>query len=113
MRLSRFVSLFLCLAVAVPSLAWWETGHRAVARIAAAYLNPKTRTRVAQILGVKDTPDSVANALAAASTWADETKGQTKTGEWHYIDLALQDSRKDIKKRCPEQNCLPARIEIF
>ena len=113
MRLSRFVSLFLCLAVAVPSFAWWETGHRTVARIAAAYLKPKTRTRVAQILGVKDTPDSVANALAVASTWADDTKGQTKTGEWHYIDLALQDSKRDIKKRCPDQNCLPARIEIF
>src|SRR6185437_9726069 len=113
MRFHRAFSLLLCLLVALPSFGWWETGHRTVARIAAAYLNPKTRTRVAQILGVKDTPESVANAMAVASTWPDESKGQTKTGEWHYIDLALQDSRKDIKKRCPDNNCLPARIEIF
>ena len=113
MRCRRPLSLLVCLLVALPSFGWWETGHRTVARIAAAYLNPKTRTRVAQILGVRDTPESVANAMAVASTWPDETKGQTKTGEWHYIDLALQDSRKDIKKRCPDNNCLPARIEIF
>jgi hypothetical protein len=113
MHFRRFYSLALCLLIALPSFAWWDTGHRTVARIAAAYLNPETRTRVAQILGVRDTPESVANAMAAASTWADETKGSTKTGEWHYIDLALQDSKKDIGKRCPENNCLPARIEIF
>ncbi|MFZ0588886.1 MAG: S1/P1 nuclease [Bryobacteraceae bacterium] len=113
MNLKPAVPLALCYLLAVPSFSWWETGHRAVARIAASYLNPKTRTRVAQILGVKDTPQSVANAMAQASTWADETKEQTKTGEWHYIDLALQDSEKDIPKRCPEENCVTARIEIF
>lgn len=113
MRFRRSLSLLVCLLVALPLFAWWETGHRTVARIAAAYLNPKTRTRVAQILGVRDTPESVANAMVAAATWPDETKEQYKTGEWHYIDLALQDSRKDIKKRCPNDNCLPARIEIF
>jgi hypothetical protein len=106
--------LLACLALgSVPLFGWWETGHRTVARIAAAYLKPHARARVAQILGVKDTPDSVANAMATASTWPDETKAQTKTGEWHYIDLALQDSKKDINKRCPEGNCLPARIEMF
>ena len=113
MRSRLLLSLLICLLIALPSFGWWETGHRTVARIAAAYLNPKTRTRVAQILGVRDTPESVSNAMAVASTWPDETKGRTKTGEWHYLDLPLQDSRKDIKQRCPDKNCLPARIEIF
>jgi hypothetical protein len=114
MHRTRPLSLFLCLALAAPSFAWWETGHRTVARIAAAYLKPETRTRVAQILGVKDTPQSVANAMAAASIWPDETKVQTKTGKWHYIDLALQDSKKDWKKRCPEgEDCVTVRIDIF
>lgn len=108
-----FVSLILCLSTTWPSFGWWETGHRTVARIAAAYLDPETRTRVAQILGVKDTPQSVANAMAVASTWPDETKGRTRTGDWHYIDVALQDSKKDLKKRCPHDNCVTARIEIF
>jgi hypothetical protein len=113
MHRSLPISLILCLGLALPSLAWWETGHRTIARIAAAYLKPETRTRVAQILGVKDTPASVANAMAAASTWPDETKEQTKTGEWHYIDLALRDSKKDLEKRCPGNNCITARIAIF
>lgn len=113
MPFRRSFSLLLCLFIALPSFGWWETGHRTVARIAAAYLKPETRTRIAQILGVKDTPESVANAMVAASTWPDETKAQTKTGEWHYIDLALQDSKKDIKRRCADENCVTARIEMF
>ncbi len=113
MNLRSFLSLILCYLLALPSFGWWETGHRTVARVAAAYLRPATRTRVAQILGVRDTPEEVANAMAAASIWPDETKEQTKTGEWHYIDLALQDSKKDIPKRCPENNCVTARIDLF
>src|SRR5689334_13042244 len=113
MNAPRPLSLIICLSVCLPLAAWWETGHRTVARIAAAYLKPATRTRVAQILGVRDTPVSVANAMAAASTWPDETKEETKTGEWHYIDLALQDSKKDFKERCASDNCITARIEIF
>ena len=62
---------------------------------------------------MSDTPEALSNALAQASTWADETKGETRTGEWHYIDLTLQDSRSDIPKRCPDANCAPARIGIF
>jgi hypothetical protein len=113
MHFRRVLSLILCYLFTFPMFGWWETGHRVVARIAAAYLKPATRTRVAQILGVRDTPDSVANAMAAASVWPDEVKEQAKAGEWHYIDLALQDSKKDIEKRCPENNCITARIEIF
>jgi hypothetical protein len=64
-------------------------------------------------LNVADTPEALSDALAKASTWADETKGETKTGEWHYIDLTLQDTRSDIPKRCPNGNCAPARIAIF
>jgi hypothetical protein len=55
----------------------------------------------------------VTDALAVASTWADETKAQTQTGDWHYIDLTLEDTRGDIATRCPHENCAPARIHIF
>jgi hypothetical protein len=113
MNLRSFLTIGLCCALAVPSYGWWETGHRTVARIAAAHLNPEARKRVAQILGVRDTPEEVTAAMVAASTWPDETKEQTKTGEWHYIDLALQDSRKDIAKRCPDNNCITGRIDLF
>ena len=98
---------------ATPSFCWWQTGHRTVARIAAFHLTPEARTRIARILNVPDTSDAVADALALASTWADETKTQTKTGEWHYIDLALQDEKSDIPERCKDNNCVTARIRLF
>ncbi len=84
-----------------------------VARIAAAHLTPAARAKVAQILGVENTSEAVADALARASTWADETKNDTKTGEWHYIDLTLQDQESDIPLRCKDDNCAPARIRLF
>ena len=105
--------LISCGLIVYPAFPWWETGHRTVARIAAAHLTPVARTRLARILNVADTPEAVADGLAVASTWADDTKAETKTGEWHYIDLTLQDHKSDIGKRCEDDNCAPARIRIF
>ncbi len=109
--LTRFVTG--CLLLSFPALPWWETGHQAVARIAATHLTPAARTRIARILDVPDTPEAVADGLAKASTWADETRSETKTAEWHYIDLALQDTRAEIPARCKKDNCVTARIRIF
>lgn len=107
-------ALLVCsLAWPLPLAAWWETGHQTVARIAAAHLTAAARTRVARILDVADNPDAVADALARASTWADETKNETHTGEWHYIDLAIQDHKSDMAARCPQDDCAPARIRSF
>jgi S1/P1 Nuclease len=98
---------------AVPASCWWETGHRVTARLAASHLTPAARTRVARILKVEDTPEAVADGLAAASTWADETKAETKTAMWHYIDLALQDEKSDIPARCRNGDCITGRIHLF
>ncbi len=108
----KFV-LTCCVLVPFPLSAWWETGHQTIARIAAAHLTPVARARVAHLLDVPDTPEAVADALAKAATWADETKNQTRTGPWHYIDLALQDTRSDMSLRCKDDNCAPARIRLF
>jgi hypothetical protein len=111
----RVISLLLsyCLISPFPAYPWWESGHQAIARLAANHLTPQARGRIAEILGVENTPEIVAEALAAASTWADETKAETKTGNWHFIDLALQDQKSDIPARCPGDNCAPARIRLF
>ena len=112
-KLRSLLALVMAAFLSLPSFGWWETGHRTVARIAAAHLTPAARTRVAQIFEVADTPEAVADAMALASTWPDETKKQTKTDAWHYVDLTLQDKKKDLPKRCPEQNCITDRIELF
>jgi hypothetical protein len=108
--LGLLVTLFLC---GSPAFCWWETGHRTVARIAAARLTPAARTRVARILGITDDPAAIADALAEASIWPDQTKKETKTSAWHFIDLTIQDRKTDIPARCPKDDCLPARIRIF
>lgn len=97
----------------IPAYGWWETGHQVVARLAAARLTPAARTRLARILDVPDSPEAIADALAHLSTWADETRKETGTGAWHYVDLSLQDTKAAIPLRCPEQNCAPARIRLF
>ncbi len=102
-----------CLIAPLPVFSWWEAGHQVVARIAVDHLTPAARTRIARILNVTDSPEAVSDALARASTWADETKNDTGTGAWHYIDLTLQDKKSDIPARCKDDNCAPARIRLF
>ena len=113
MRRLLSLCLTICIVIPSPAYSWWEIGHQTVARIAVTQLTPAARTRLARILNVEDNPEAISDAMAKASTWADETKAETKTGEWHYIDLTLQDQRSDIPKRCPNENCAPASIAIF
>ena len=110
----------LCLVCAcfllfpAPAQGWWENGHRTVARIAAARLTAAAQTRLSKLLDVPDTPDDVAEALARASTWADEIKkDRPETVAWHYIDLTIQDKKAAFAERCPDDNCLTARIRLF
>jgi hypothetical protein len=111
---SLFSSAILFLLLNFPASAWWEEGHRTTARLAAYYLTPAARTRIAAILGVPDTPDAVADGLAVASTWADEIKkDRPDTFAWHFIDITIQDQKDQIPARCPDQNCVTARIDQF
>jgi len=111
----RFFSILLSCSLLSPfsAFGWWETGHQVIARIAAAHLTPAARTRIARILDVPDTSEAIADALARAATWADETKNDNHTGAWHYIDLTRQDHKSDIPERCENDNCAPARIRLF
>jgi len=106
--------LFLSwLVVPFPAQCWWEQGHQVVARIAVRHLTPAAQLRISGILDVTNTPEAVADALAAASIWADQVKADTGTGNWHYIDLTLQDGRENIPQRCENDDCVTARIRLF
>src|SRR5947209_1553695 len=114
MRSSCCTLLLLCsLLLPSPASAWWETGHRTVARIAATHLTPAARIRIARILNVPDETAAIADALVLGSTWADEIKKDTHTDDWHFIDITLQDSRSDNQKRCKDENCVLAQIRLF
>jgi hypothetical protein len=110
-RVSRFV-IVCSLLWTCPAFGWWETGHRTVARIAAARLTAAARIRIAHILNVPDNLDSIADALAVGSTWADEIKKESQTDTWHFIDITLQDARPDMGKRCKD-DCVVAKIRSF
>ncbi len=95
--------------LAGPACPWGREGHRLVARIAAQGLTAAARQQVAILLGVE--PNRVSDAMADASTWPDEiNKRETKTGEWHYIDIELIDSRNDFAKRCPTGDCITVKL---
>jgi hypothetical protein len=110
--LRRFIAIG-CIFCTYPAFGWWETGHRTVARIAAAHLTPAARIRIARILNVPNDSGSIADALALGSTWADEIKKDTHTDNWHYIDLTLQDRREEMAKRCKDEDCVVARVRLF
>jgi S1/P1 Nuclease len=109
----RCRSLFTILLISVPAQCWWEEGHQVVARIAVRHLSDAASLRISQILDVENTPEAVADAMATASIWADQVKADTGTGNWHFIDLTLQDSRANISDRCPNDNCVTARVRLF
>lgn len=83
----KFISKFLFLIILFFNLpsqsrAWGLLGHRIVGEIATAYLTPKARKAIQEILGTE--------SIAIASTWADFIKSDTSfkyLNSWHYINF--------------------------
>jgi hypothetical protein len=89
-------------------------GHEIVAVIAADNLKPAAKAHVASILGVSDDTASIAKAMEAASIRPDtEFRADRETPPWHYIDLCLQDTPRDLPARCPNGNCVTAKIDEY
>lgn len=85
--------------------AWGSEGHRIIADIACAHLDPITQMKLRPFLGDSD--------LASISTWADDIRSDRKeTGPWHYVDIP-SDSPGYEPKDCPEDNCVVAQITKF
>jgi nuclease S1 len=116
-RITKITLPFLLwpLACANPAWAWFAEGHEIVAVIAADNLTPTARSDVAHILGVPADTGSVEKAMAAASIRPDtEFRGEDRsTAAWHYIDICLQDSKADVSARCPQGNCVTAKIDEY
>jgi hypothetical protein len=113
--MQRWFCILLTFLLVFPFQAqcWSKEGHRVVARIAARHLSEHALLRVSQLLEVENTAEAVGNALADASTWADDVRNDTGTAAWHFIDLALQDNRTNMPERCPNDDCATARIRLF
>ena len=82
--------------------------------IAADNLSPRALSRVARILDVADEKPAVADAMAAASIRPDtEFRADPSTPPWHYIAMCLQDTPADMPARCPQGNCVTAKIDEY
>lgn len=90
--------------------AWGAAGHRIVATIAEDNLKPRTRERIADLLGEDVTLASVAN-------FADEIRfSRPDTKLFHFVDIPLDANSYDPARDCrptDEGDCVIAAIARF
>lgn len=122
MRMLRFFAAALpALVLAAPASAYWEFGHRTIARIAEVNVAPRTRTAIRTLLAETprlDTPTCPATTIEAASTWADCIKplkrpdGKSRFGyayNWHFQDVDICQPFT-LEEACKDGNCVSAQI---
>ena len=97
----------LLLIVPGPARAWGPLGHRVVARLAQQHLSAKARNRLRLFFG-KDVD------LRELALWADEIREQRpETGAWHYLDITPEATSLDMKRDCPQGDCIAWKIREF
>lgn len=82
------------LTVPTPVLAWGQTGHRVIGKLAEERLDAKTRAEIEKIIGTE--------SLAEAATFADEERSnpapfwQTEASPWHYVTVPAGKSYSEV-----------------
>jgi hypothetical protein len=94
--------LAVVLICAGPAFSWGPQGHRIVALIAADHLTPPARSAVQSLLR--------GSSMAEVANWADDVKGRTNTGNWHFVNLAASDKKAQIRVRCPKGDCVTSSL---
>jgi hypothetical protein len=100
------IALFaLLLPHATPlGFAWGPEGHHVTVILTEKYLTPDTAARVKKLLG--------SESLLDASVWADNYRhDHPETGPWHYIDIPLQDTTINLRRDCPNGDCVLVKTE--
>jgi hypothetical protein len=100
--------------------AWGCKGHQVVALLAEKHLTPHALAMVKKILA--DSPidpnlsryckEGGVDPLADASTWPDDMRGlRPETAPWHYVDIPLGTTRREVEKFCdPKGGCVTRAI---
>ena len=94
------------------ALAWGQEGHAIVAEIGQRRLNDTARAAVASILG-GISPHLRHASLASLASWADDYRpSHRETGNWHFVDIPLQENAYDPARQCksddPDGDCIIA-----
>jgi hypothetical protein len=113
--------LFLAI-VSLPSQAraWGCEGHQVIALLAEKHLSPNALAMAKKILA--DSPidptldryckEGRIDSLADASTWPDDFRVMhPETAPWHYVDIPLGTTSRDVEKFCdPKEGCVTRAI---
>ena len=79
-----------------PAHAWWEKGHKLIARIATDHLTPVAKQNVEALLGTE--------SLADVAAWADVYRPlESQTGGWHFVDIPADSDVYNRDRDCPVQ----------
>lgn len=118
------LSGFLVLAAAclpAPAHAWGCEGHQVVALLAEKHLAPHALAMAKKILADGPVDPSLSryckpgasDPLADASTWPDDIRSQRpETSPWHYVDIPLGTTRREVEKYCdPKESCVTRAIK--
>jgi hypothetical protein len=100
------------------TFAWGCKGHQTVALIAEKHLTPEAKQFVQKLL-TENPIDPKLNrycggatrdAMADASTWADDVRGERKNGPWHYIDIPRGSQHGPLEPFCGPEGCVTRAI---
>ncbi|MGC2029149.1 MAG: S1/P1 nuclease, partial [Steroidobacteraceae bacterium] len=95
-------------------------GHQVIALLAEKHLTPHALAIEKKILVDSPIDPSLSryckeggiDAMADAATWADDFRTQhPETGPWHYVDIPLGTTRREVEKFCdPKESCVTRAI---
>src|ERR1700674_2035486 len=118
-----FLACLLILAVVslpAPARAWGCEGHQVVALLAEKHLTPHALAMAKKILAEGPIDPSLSryckvggiDAMADASTWPDDIRAfRPETAPWHYVDIPLGTTSRDVEKFCdPKESCVTRAI---
>lgn len=104
--LIAFVLAVMLPLMPTPAAAWGREGHRIVAAIADAHLNPQARQEVARMLSEIEPGAS----MESVADWADTVRTRD-TSHWHFMNYPKGDCRYQPPVECADGNCLVAAFD--
>jgi hypothetical protein len=122
LRAAIFASILILgvTSLPAPARAWGCKGHQVIALLAEKHLTPHALAMAKKILADGPIDPSLSryckeggtDPLADASTWPDDFRTpHPETGPWHYVDIPLGTTRRDIEKFCdPKESCVTRAI---
>lgn len=100
-----------------PAAAWWDYGHKTIARIAMLDVSPRTRAEINRLVrsaNLLETPICATATIEDLSVWPDCIRSMgdrfSYTSTWHYQNVNVC-RPFDQRTPCRDGNCVSAQVE--